>query len=243
MAQIELKAKKRQATGKKSKKVRLEGLIPAVVYGRKFPATSITIETKEFQKKVLSSEAGSNLLFSLVFGEKDEKTSVPVITHSIQRNPLNDSILHIDFLNVLMDEKIKARVQIELVGLPVGVKDSGGVLVHGLRELEIKCLPGDIPGKIMVDVKGLEIGDSLHVSDLKLLENVEILVEKSEMVATVSAPTKEEEVVPATLAPVGAEGAVPEGEAAVAEKAPEAGAATAKKPAAEAKPAKGEDKK
>lgn len=194
--QIELEAKKREELGKKVKKLKAQGLIPAVVYGRKFKATPVSVGRFEFNKKVLESEAGLNLIFNLKLSEDGKSTSLPVITSHLQRNPLNDEIIHIDFKHVIMDEEIKTKVPVELIGLPIGVKDEGGVLVHGLREIEVKCLPADIPDKFELDVSELKINQSLHVSDLKVSEKIEILASETEMVATVSPPTKEEEIAP-----------------------------------------------
>jgi len=199
-SKVEIKADKREELGKKTKKLRQQGLVPAVVYGRKFKSTAISMSVKEFTKKVLQSEAGQNLIFTLKISE-DGKKSVPVKTRSVQRDPLNDRILHVDLLHIVMDEAIKTRVPVELKGLPIGVKEGGGVLVHGLREIEVKCLPGDIPDKFEIDVSGLEINHSRHVSDLKISTKVEVLAPLEEMIANVSPPTKEEEVVPAPLTP------------------------------------------
>jgi len=249
MVKLELKVKKREEFGKKVKKLRQEGLIPAVVYGRKFKATPISISASEFEKKVLRSEAGQNLIFTLKLSEDGKAKSIPVITYGVQRNPLTDEIIHVDLKHVVMDEAIKAKVPVELIGLPIGVKEGGGVLVHGLRDIEVKCLPGDIPDRFEIDVSALEINHSLHVSDLKISKKVEVLVLPEEMVATVSPPTKEEEVVPPPLTPEeeAAAAAAAEGAEAVAgeevkEKAPPGSAPAEKAPAAE-KPAKKEEKK
>ena len=196
MAKVEIKAVKREELGKQAKKLRAQALIPAVVYGRKLKSTPISLDMKEFKKKILQSEAGTNLIFNLKLSEDGKSKSVPVITYNIQRNPLTDEIIHIDFMHVVMDEEIKTKIPVELLGLPSGVKEDGGVLVHGLREIEVKCLPGDIPDKFEIDVSALKIGDSLHVSDLKISKKVEIQVPAEEMIATVSPPTKEEVVAP-----------------------------------------------
>jgi large subunit ribosomal protein L25 len=258
MAKVEVKVKKREELGKKNKKLRAQGLIPAVVYGRKFKSTAIAVSLKEFEKKVLQSEAGENLIFTLKLSEDSKAKSVPVITHHVQRNPLNDAIIHVDLMHISMDEALKTRIPVELTGLPIGVKEGGGVLVHGLREIEVKCLPGDIPDKFEIDVSSLEINHSRHVSDLKISKKVEVLVSLEEMVATVSPPTKEEEVAPPPLTPEeeAAAAAAAEGAEAVAgeevkEKAPPGAAPAEKAPAAEkparapsgAGPAKKEEKK
>ncbi len=237
MNKVEIKVEEREAAGKKNKVLRRQGLVPAVVYGRKFKPTAISINLKEFIKQVEHSESGHNLIFSLKLGARH----VPVITQDIHRDSISDQIIHLDFMHINMDEKIKAHIPVELVGVPIGVKDSGGILVHGLHDVEVECLPGDIPKKFEVDVSALEIGRTLMVSDLNKSDKVKILSSANEMIATVSAPTKEEEVAPAVPVP-GAEGAVTaEGEAAaptVAAGAPGAPAqAEAAKPAAKKEPA------
>jgi len=226
--QVELKAKIRDTKGKKSRQA---GMIPAVIYGRKFKPTSLSLDTKEFTKKVLQSEAGENLIFTLKINQNGDSQDVPVITHGIQVDPITDELLHVDLMQVIMDELITAHVPIELAGIAFGVKEEGGVLVHGLGELEIECMPADIPDKITINVQELKINHSLHVSDLKIDSKIKILSNPDEMVASVKPPTKEEEVVAGptpeeVLAAPGEEGAVPA--AAEGEKAPAAkGAAPA----------------
>ena len=100
-----------------------------------------------------------------------------------------------------MDETLKTKVPVELSGLPIGVKESGGVLVHGLREVEVECLPGNIPDKFDIDVTSLQINDSFHVSDLPKIANVNVLTNPSDMIATCSPPTKEEVVAAAVPTP------------------------------------------
>jgi large subunit ribosomal protein L25 len=212
MEKIELEAKKRIEFGKKLGKLRDQGLIPAIVYGKKIQALSIAVDKKSFVKNILLSEAGMNAIVTLKIADEKGK-GLAVLTHEVQRDPLTDDILHVDFRHILMDEAIKTRVPVELTGLPIGVKDDGGVLVHGLREVEVKCLPTDIPDKFVIDVSALKINDSLHVSDLTKVSKVEILTNPSEMVANCSPPTKEEVV----AAPV----PTPEEVAAAAAAAPE----------------------
>jgi large subunit ribosomal protein L25 len=214
MATIELEARKRSELRKKIKGLRKLNLIPAIVYGRKIDSFPIAVDRKAFIKQVLESEAGMNALISLKLSDEKGKGTV-VLTHEVQRNPLNDEILHIDFRHIVMDEAIKTKVPVELIGVPLGVKDDGGVLVHGLREVEVKCLPSDIPDKFEIDVSALKIGDSLRVSDLTNIAKVEILANLSEMIANCSPPTKEEEV--AAPVPTPEEVAAAEAAPAVAE--------------------------
>ena len=235
--QILVQANKRQELGKKAAKVRKAGFIPAVVYGRKMPSLAVAVESKEFYNKVLKSDAGRNLIFTLAVAGDGEKKELPVITHRLDKDPLTDQVIHIDFMFISMDEKLKTKVPVELIGLPAGVKDDGGVLVQGLRDVEVKCLPGNIPDKFVIDVSALRIGDALHVSDLKVSAKVEILVALSEMVAQVAAPTKEEEVVAAPQTPeeVAAAAAAAEGAPVVAAEGQAAAPAEGKKPEAAAK--------
>lgn len=240
--QIEIEAQIRDKIGKQLNALRLAGLVPAVVYGRKFKSTPITLNAKDFNKQVLQSEAGENLIFKLKIKNNGDTQDVPVITHGVQMDPIKNIIVHVDLMHVVMDEAIKVKIEVELTGMPIGVKDEGGVLVHGLREIEVKCLPSDIPEKFVVDVSGLMINNSLHVSDLKAMSKVEIVSPAHEMIANVTPPTKEEVVVPA--APTEAEAAAAtaagpvagvEGEAV---KAGEADAAKAPAKAAAKAPAK-----
>ncbi|OGB88816.1 hypothetical protein A2625_02085 [candidate division WOR-1 bacterium RIFCSPHIGHO2_01_FULL_53_15] len=203
MEKIELEAKQREEAGKRLKAMRKQGLIPAVVYGKKLKPLSLAVDRKLFVKKILGSESGMNAIVFLKLEGKGQEFQV--LTHEVQRDALTDEILHIDFRHIVMDEAIKTKVPVELTGVPVGVKESGGVLVHGLREVEVECLPGNIPDKFVVDVASLAINDSFHVSDLPKFAKVKVLTTAAEMIATCSPPTKEEEV----AAPVPTPGEVP----------------------------------
>ncbi|MGB9612613.1 MAG: 50S ribosomal protein L25 [Candidatus Margulisiibacteriota bacterium] len=214
MEKIELEVEKREEFGRRLKKLRSQGFIPAIIYGRKISPLAIAVDKKVFVKNILESEAGMNAIVTLkVKGE--EKKGIAVLTHGVQKDPLTGEIIHIDFRHIVMDEVVKTKVPVELVGVPTGVKDGGGVLVHGLREVEVECLPTDIPDKFEVDVTQLKIGDSLHVSDIPRVEKVKILSNPTEMIANCSPPTKEEVVAPA--APTPEEVAAAEAAPAVAE--------------------------
>ncbi len=236
MANIEVEAKQREEIGKGLKKIRKSGLIPAVVYGKKLKPISISIDRKNFVKTILGSASGMNAIINLKLEDKGKTLSV--LTHEVQRNNLTDDILHVDFRQIAMDETLKTKVPVELTGIPVGVKESGGVLVHGLREVEVECLPGNIPDKFVVDVTPLKINDSFHVSDLPKIAKVKVLTHATDMIATCSPPTKEE----VAAAPVPTPGEVPSevktDEAVAEEKVKEKAApgAAPGKPAAAAKP-------
>jgi len=190
--EIELQAQERSG---KPNALRAQKKIPAVVYGKGMEAISLEVEEPAF-KKVIGGLAGSNVIISLKLAKG---SPLPVLAHEIQKNPVNDQILHIDFYRVKMDEAIKTRVHIVIVGEAAGVKEDAGILVNPLSEIEIKCLPGDIPEKIEVNVSDLKIGDAIHVSELKPPKGVEIISIGQDIVVTVSPPTKEEEVAPAVV--------------------------------------------
>ena len=238
MEKIVLEAKPREEIGKKLKGLRRQGLVPAVVYGKKIKTLALAIDGKSFIKHILRSEAGRNAIVTLkVSGEKGK--DIAVLTQEVQMNPLTDEILHVDFRHIVMDEAIRTKVRVELTGIPLGVKETGGVLVHGLREVEVECLPGDIPDKFLIDVSALNINDSLHVSDLATAAKVKVLTTPTEMIANCSPPTKEEVVAAAIPTPAEVAAAATEGAVAVAdEKVKEKSAPGAPPAKVEGQPAK-----
>ncbi len=207
--EIVLEVLKREKAGKEvAKKLRRDGFIPGVVYGAGEKPTPVQIPTNAFIKFRRSGH-GENALITLNI--KNGKTaSEKVLIRDIQKDPVKDNVIHIDFQHVSLTKKITIKIPIHLVGTPTGVKDQGGILQQVLRELEITCLPTDIPEKVEVDVTALKIGDSIHVSDLSLPQ-VEILTDPVQTITSVVPPMKEEEV----AKPVAAEGVPAEGAVAV----------------------------
>jgi len=237
MEKVELEAKQREKTGTTaSRNIRLSGQIPAIVYGKGIESLPVLIDSKKFIK-IISSKAGRNVLINLKVGGDTKSQEYQVITHEVLRNPINDKIIHVDFHRISMEQEIKTKVPVILVGESVGVKMDGGILVHGLRELEIKCLATKIPEKFEVDISQLKIGNSLHVSDMKIGAGITILTLPSESVVTIAAPTKEEEVAAPIVAPEVTGQTFPGAPGAEAPAAP-AGAKEAA-PAKAAAPAKG----
>ncbi len=182
----------------KSKKVLNRGFIPGVVYGQGMEPISVEVDKKKFSS-LFSKGGNKNALISLVVKDAKGSQTIPVLAHDLQTDFMTDQLMHVDFLKINMQEEIKTKVAIEFVGEPEGVKLEGGILVHSLRQLEVKCLPGNIPDKITVDVSSLKIGESIHVSGILAPEGVTIITPKDEPVAIVSAPT-EEEAAPAAVA-------------------------------------------
>ncbi|MFH2013315.1 MAG: 50S ribosomal protein L25/general stress protein Ctc [Pseudomonadota bacterium] len=197
MKQVSLNAELRSACGKSAvRKLRREGLMPAILYGHKKESVPLTISSLLFNK-IITDEAIESTLIELIInaGKKEDKRTV--VLKDIQVGPLKRNYLHVDFYEVDMSEKIVVPISIHLIGKAKGVVDAGGILQQVTREIEVKCLPSKIPGHIEIDVSNLDIGDSIHLDSISLEEGVEISEDLSLVIVTVSAPAvmKEEEVV------------------------------------------------
>lgn len=200
MKEIVINAKARDKLGKEhAKKLRRGGMIPAVVYGAETSPLPLEVEAKSFHA-LLRSGLGENVIVTLNIDDQ-KNGDKKVLIREVQRDPVWGDILHVDFQQVSLTKKLTINVPVRLVGIPIGVQQDGGILQHVLRELELECLPTDIPEKIEVDVTNLKIGDSIHVGDIKL-EKVEILSEPQGSIVSVVPPTvfKEPEVAPAAAA-------------------------------------------
>jgi len=183
MEQIELKADPRTLIGRHAKRLRDQGYVPAVVYGSQVETTPIQVEGKTLQKVL--TKAGGNTLISLQVGKKK-----PVLTlaREIQRDVIRHNILHVDFYQVIMTEKITAEIPIVLSGEAPAVED-GGILVHGLSTVEVQCLPADLPSAIEVDLSPLaEFNDLVAVGDLQVPSLVTILSDADSVIARIEAP-------------------------------------------------------
>jgi large subunit ribosomal protein L25 len=199
MEQIELKATKREVTGKQVKALRREGKLPAIIYGRHLSPLPILLDLHD-ASRVLPGITSSQLITVNVDGNKHT-----VLVREKQRHPVQGKLIHVDFLAVSMTEKLRANVLLEMEGEAPAVKNFGGVVVPVLEEVEVECLPKDLPEKIMVDLSGLvKIGDAIHVKDLVLPQGVEVLTDEEEMVVLVKSPEGEE------VEAVAGEGAEPE---------------------------------
>ncbi len=179
MEQLLIKADKRNALGKGvARKLRKDGRIPAVVYGRGLEPVSITISLRDWEK--LGKQVRRNAIFNMELqGDKDVE-SRPVMVKEVQREVLSDKVLHIDFLQVSMERLVEVEIPIHLTGKAKGEVNNGIVEVH-LRSVKVECLPTQIPQEITVDITELEIGDSFHVSQIsipgvKVLEGAEVAI-------------------------------------------------------------------
>ena len=194
MEEIKIKALAREETGtSEAKKLRRSKFIPGIVYGKDIN-TLIKIEKSEL-KYLKAHHFSENILINLEIKNKENSQNIPVLLKDYQLSPLTEEIIHLDFIKVSLEEKVAVEVPLEIKGVPKGVK-AGGVLERILWNLKVECLPKDIPESIVVDVSELDIGDSIHVEDLVLPSGVIALTEPKEVVVTVLAPMKEEEVVP-----------------------------------------------
>jgi len=206
MPEIVVSARARDERGKNAnRRLRAQGLIPGVLYGTKKEAIAVSVSPKQIGA-ILRSASGENTLFDVELEGNRRK----VILKEFQVEPIKGRLLHADLYEVALDKPIEVSVHVEIQGVPVGVKTQGGILDFVTRELDIECLPADIPDKIPVDVTALEIGKHLRVSDLKLSDKLTLLTDPDVVIVHVVAPRLEEEAAPAAEAAAPAEGAEPE---------------------------------
>jgi large subunit ribosomal protein L25 len=179
-----------------ARRVRVSGLIPAVVYGAGKESVAVTVDPKVITK-ILYSDSGHNTIFDLTIqgGNAGAGVSKAMIV-DWQNEPIKGKLLHIDLKRIAMDKAMVVSVAVQLVGVPAGVKLSGGVLSQVLHEVEVECLPGDIPSHIDVDVSALEIGGAIHISDLPHSDKVTFLGEEDALVAHVTVMKEEVEAEP-----------------------------------------------
>lgn len=198
MATAQLNATPRNSSGKgPARTLRSAGQIPGVVYGHAREPQPLTLDTREFEK-LLSHISAESTVIELSLGGQTTKTLI----REIQRHPFKRQILHVDFQELVAGEKVQVNIPIVLIGIPEGVRASGGVLDQTLRELSIRVDPSSIPDHIEVDVSGVLIGHSIHVSELQLPEGVEVLNDAEAPVCVVAAPRAVVEEAAAVAEPV-----------------------------------------
>lgn len=207
-----------------ARRVRVAGKIPAVVYGAGQDAVAVTVDPRVITR-ILHSDSGHNTIFDLnVEGAAVAKAMIV----DWQHEPIKGKLLHIDLKRIAMDKMMRVSVPIQLVGTSTGVKNQGGILDHVLREVEVECLPGDIPSHLDVDVSGLELHGVIRVSDLPHSGSIKFLADENATVAHVTA-VKEEAPVEATAAAATTEPEVAKKGKTDAEAAPAADAKGGKK--------------
>ena len=193
MELIELNAKLREDSGKgAARRLRMNNAIPAIVYGSKIDSAMLSIETTEFVK-IIREHGSTGLFFSLKVEGGAGKERIAMLK-DMQMDTFGLNYLHIDLHEIDMDTKVTVSIPVEAIGESEGVKE-GGVLQVIRRELDVVCKPADTPDSIQIDISGLDIGDSVHVEEIDLGENVEIPHEVDFTVITIVAPVVEEEEV------------------------------------------------
>jgi large subunit ribosomal protein L25 len=201
MEQIELKVQKRDVSGKKVKRLRREGIIPAVLYGRETESVALQVEERELNRVL--TQAGEHRLIALKVGRSSQ--SQMALTRDVQWDAITSRPIHVDFYAVVMTEKITTEVPLVFVGEAPAADQAGAILLQNLDEVEIECLPGDLIEAIEVDLSELkEMDQAIYVKDLRVPPTLEILTDPEEIVAKVgwTAPEEVEEVVPAAPAEV-----------------------------------------
>jgi large subunit ribosomal protein L25 len=184
METLELIAEERKAAKGHAKELRQQGLVPAVVYGKKTDSQLLQIDAKALHKVI--SVTGTHQLISL---QVPGKKGIVALAREIQRDPVKRNYVHIDFLAVQMDEKITATIPLHIEGHAPAVADLGGVLTQNMDELHIECLPGDLVNAIVVDISSLlELNDSLTVADLTIPAGITVLSDPDSMVVKIEAP-------------------------------------------------------
>jgi large subunit ribosomal protein L25 len=220
-----------------ARRVRVAGKIPAVLYGSGHDPVAIEVDPKQISR-ILFSETGHNTIFDVELGGQSAAKAMIV---DWQREPIKDQLIHIDLKRIALDKKLRVSVRVKLLGIPLGVKTAGGILDQVLREVEIECLPADIPSHIDVDVSNLEMHGVIRVGDLPHSDKVEYLKAEDATVAHVvsireEAPTAAETEVAAANAAAAAAAEPEVAKKGKPEDAAKAGAAkagdAAKKPAA-----------
>lgn len=187
---ISIKAEKRESFGKNiSRRLRKTGLIPAVLYGANEANVPLTLNKKDVFM-ILKSETGENTIFRVSF---DSETRNAMIKE-LQRNPVTDEILHADLVQIALDKAIRVSVPVVAVGDAVGVKTEGGFVDFITREVEVECLPKDIPEHIEIDISGLHLRQSFKVEDVEESEGIKIVSEPEVVLVHIEVPTKEEEI-------------------------------------------------
>ncbi len=190
MTKYVLKAQKREILGSKVKKLRKNGQTPSVVFGKSVDSLPITVNTVDFLK-VFKQAGETSLIWLKVDGETKER---PTLIKSIDFSPIKNDVLTVDFHQVNLKEKVTAFVPLEISGEPELIHSGQAILSQNLHEIEVECLPTDIPEKFEVDASLLkEIGDNLKVSDLKTSSDVEIKTDVDSIIVSLSEPQKEEE--------------------------------------------------
>ena len=185
-----IKAEKRDAFGKNaSRRLRRQGRIPAILYGEGTANTPLVLDKKDVIM-ILKSDSGENTIFKVTYDSKSQDA----MFKDLQIDSASDELVHADLIHISMHKAIRVSVPLDLEGDPIGVKTEGGFVDFMTREVEIECLPKDIPEQIMIDISGLHLHQSLKVGDIAAPEGVKLIDDPASIVVVIAVPHKEEEV-------------------------------------------------
>ena len=194
MAIIQLDSKKRTTIGKGSaRKLRSMGRLPVILYGPETDSIMLSLDYKQLQK-TLRGKSAESIIFDLRVDSNGKDNSKRVMIKEIQKDPVTRDYLHVDFYEISMEKELEVDIPVYLVNTPIGVSE-GGILEHIRRELKISCMPKNLVDKIEIDVSGLDIGQSLHIEDISFPPGLKSIEDGNLTIATVVAPTIEEEKV------------------------------------------------
>ena len=194
MATIQLDSKKRTTIGKGSaRKLRSMGRLPVILYGPETDSIMLSLDYKQL-KKTLRGKSAESIIFDLRVDSNGKNNSKRVMIKEIQKDPVTRDYLHVDFYEISMEKELEVDIPVYLVNTPIGVSE-GGILEHIRRELKILCMPKNLIDKIEVDVSGLDVGQSLHIEDISFPPGLKSIEDGNLTIATVVAPTIEEEKV------------------------------------------------
>ena len=186
MEKIVLKAEKRTTTGKKVKQLRNIGKVPAIIYGDEIESTPISLDTRD-TTNTLNKVSGSAILTIDLEGKQ-----YPALVREIQQDYVKGNLLHVDFLAVSLKEKLRTNVSISLIGEAPVLEAYSALIVSGLDQIEVECLPQDLPEAIEVDISSLaELGDAIYLKDIPAIENVDFLSDPEELIAVASSIKEE----------------------------------------------------
>jgi large subunit ribosomal protein L25 len=190
MDKVILEAKARAERGRKVNQGRREGLVPAVVYGRKIDSASLWVTAIDVKR--LIKKSGESVIIELLVDKKDKRN---VLIQDIQKDPISGQFTHIDFFQVRMDEKIENEVELVFIGESKAMKELGGILVKNMDEVMVKCLPSDLPSHIDVDISMINtFEDHIKIKDLKISDKIEIDIDPETVIALVAPQRSEEEL-------------------------------------------------
>ncbi len=221
MGEFALGVELREGRGKGvARKLRAAGRIPGICYRRNAESIAVSLDPNELDQLLRKASSGINTVIDLKVAGGGDFDGRQVLIKELQRDPISGAYLHADLYAVDLKQTIHVSVPVHLTGTAIGVTQSGGIVDHATRELDVECLPNAIPEEFAVDVSGLEIGDSIHVRDLEIPEGVELLNDPDVSIVSVVAPAIVEDEAPAEEELEGEGEVAPEGEAEAASEEP-----------------------